>query len=133
MTTGTEPVAEKLSPEVKARWLEALRSGKYKQGREMLRPNRNCFCCLGVLADITDKDAWSKDGVFYWRAVENGFEDRSTELPSDFRKQVGLSLEQVRVLVSMNDGDGPSHMAPSTLVVEPKSFAEIADYIEANL
>ena len=32
-------------------WLEALRSGKYKQGRRFLRNNGE-FCCLGVLCDI---------------------------------------------------------------------------------
>lgn len=31
-------------------WIEALESGKYKQGKNVLRQGEN-FCCLGVLAD----------------------------------------------------------------------------------
>lgn len=30
----------------------ALRSGKYKQGKEMLRPSEDEYCCLGVACDI---------------------------------------------------------------------------------
>ena len=35
-----------------AEWIAALRSGKYKQGRQLLC-NEGRFCCLGVLADIS--------------------------------------------------------------------------------
>jgi hypothetical protein len=31
------------------KWLKALRSGKYKQGRNQLMNERGGFCCLGVL------------------------------------------------------------------------------------
>lgn len=34
-------------------WIEALRSGKYKQGQYRLRQN-NEFCCLGVACEIYD-------------------------------------------------------------------------------
>lgn len=44
-----------MNPEVKAKWLEALRSGKYKQGKEFLKRG-NKFCCLGVLCDISGLD-----------------------------------------------------------------------------
>lgn len=33
------------------RWVEALRSGKYKQGQGCLHRN-NTFCCLGVAHDV---------------------------------------------------------------------------------
>lgn len=34
-------------------WVEALRSGNYKQGRYLLHNTvDNTYCCLGVLADI---------------------------------------------------------------------------------
>lgn len=42
----------KLKPEIKALWLEALRSGKYKQGQDQLRDRGNNFCCLGVLCNL---------------------------------------------------------------------------------
>lgn len=36
---------------VKALWLDALRSGKYKQGQGRLRLD-NEYCCLGVLCEL---------------------------------------------------------------------------------
>ena len=49
-----------LNADIKRRWVESLRSGNYRQGREALVvPNRilgDAFCCLGVLCDIAAKD-----------------------------------------------------------------------------
>ncbi len=50
----------KMNVEVKAKWLEALRSGKYKQGRLYLKTD-DAFCCLGILCDIYGKDGWTPD------------------------------------------------------------------------
>lgn len=50
-----------MNAEVKKLWVEALRSGKYKQGKGSLRrvPSRSNdvdkFCCLGVLCDLHSK------------------------------------------------------------------------------
>lgn len=38
--------------EIKFRWVEALRSGKYRQGRNYLHDREGNFCCLGVLCDL---------------------------------------------------------------------------------
>lgn len=40
-----------MNPEVKAKWIAALRSGDYKQTQYHLRDDYG-FCCLGVLCDI---------------------------------------------------------------------------------
>lgn len=40
-----------IKKEVKEKWLKALRSGKYKQGRRQLHKN-GYYCCLGVLCNI---------------------------------------------------------------------------------
>ena len=36
------------------KWVRALRSGKYKQGREWLRAG-DTFCCLGVACELAIK------------------------------------------------------------------------------
>ena len=41
-----------MNPEIKAKWIEALRSGDYQQGGGRLRGGNDQFCCLGVLCDI---------------------------------------------------------------------------------
>ena len=46
---------------IKKLWLEALRSGEYKQGQDKLKRNDNSFCCLGVLCDLHRKETQGKD------------------------------------------------------------------------
>ncbi len=41
----------KLPPDIKAKWLAALRSGTYKQGIGLLCANDH-YCCLGVLSKL---------------------------------------------------------------------------------
>ena len=41
-------------------WIKALESGDYKQGKCALRNDNDCFCCLGVLCDLYDKDRKQK-------------------------------------------------------------------------
>lgn len=45
-------MAKKLKPEVKKRWLQALRSGKIKQAQGQLRTKDDAMCCLGVLCNL---------------------------------------------------------------------------------
>lgn len=52
-----------MEKELKDRWVAALRSGKYKQGRYRLRQcytdeRSTTYCCLGVLADVVDPNGW---------------------------------------------------------------------------
>lgn len=47
------PAPFKLDPEAKKKWVEALRSGEYEQGRGRLHsPLENSFCCMGVARAI---------------------------------------------------------------------------------
>jgi hypothetical protein len=40
--------------DIKEKWLEALRSGKYKKGKDCLL-NDDKYCCLGVLCEIQER------------------------------------------------------------------------------
>ena len=42
-----------MNKEIKDKWVKALRSGEYKQGRLYLQRD-NLFCCLGVLCKVLD-------------------------------------------------------------------------------
>jgi len=92
---------------LKAKWIEALRSGKYKQTTHYLKDDQG-FCCLGVLCDIQGAD---------FDAIRTEFGTLS--LSSSPQKYLG----------------GLGMMAPrlTTLNDDGKSFAEIADYIEMNI
>jgi hypothetical protein len=46
-----------MNQDIKQRWVDALRSGEYEQGRGCLHDsNGSSFCCLGVLTDLYIKE-----------------------------------------------------------------------------
>jgi len=114
-----------MDAELKAKWLDALRSGKYDQTTGQLRLG-SCFCCLGVLCDVVDPKGWDDDNQEWHDATaeEDGNYYGSTreisELPDRFRSRIGMTIEDQQCLVNMND-------------VERKTFSQIANYIEAKL
>ncbi len=110
---------------VKEKWVSALRSGEYKQGKDFLRVDDK-FCCLGVLCEL---------------AVENNVIDPAVEdlgdvftydgsasfLPDSVVKWSGLTSPNP--WVDYDNTDGP--------ISEPNdsglSFEYIADLIENQL
>ncbi len=104
------------------KWVEALRSGKYKQTRSVLR-DRVGFCCLGVACDLYAQEhprAKWEDGYFM---------DKADTLPKTVQKWLGLRVEDgstdAESLVDFNDGN-------KDLDVRPHTFNEIADIIESK-
>lgn len=117
-----------MKPELKAKWLEALRSGHYAQDFEHLRTTKG-FCCLGVLLDVfsqeTGKGCWTLQSTNNFDFV---FEDDdiclgghlTAELENFGRRLVGMRELDEAHLITMND-------------TQKSSFAEIADWVEANI
>jgi len=100
---------------LKQRWIEALRSGRYKQCHGVLRRGDR-FCALGVLADVEDSTRWSpwfKDTECFEWGAGSGL----SACPSkDVMRSVGVSAMYV---YELNDILG-------------RSFEQIADWIEEN-
>ncbi len=100
----------------RAKWVDALRSGKYKQTKSALRQG-DYYCCLGVACDVLGDGKW--DAIARADSWEYRFSDgqrKAGDLPVSMLDKLGLSTEEQRVLIDMND-DGDS-------------FAKIADRIE---
>jgi hypothetical protein len=97
-----------MDPALKARWIAALRSGKYKQGIGYLEYS-NKFCCLGVLCLVQDR----QPAKMYPRLEMRG----TSELPVELSG--GLDSMTCENLANMNDSG--------------VSFSEIAQYIEREL
>lgn len=62
-------VSDKMNPEAKKLWLEALESGQFQQISGVLRMNTtNAMCCLGVLCEVyrqqTGNGSWNDMGQF---------------------------------------------------------------------
>lgn len=116
---------------VKKAWLNALRSGKYKQGQGKLKCD-DAFCCLGVLCDLHRKQtggSWVRTDINGTHYEEYDF---STEvLPESVSAWAGLDSFDPVVPIPFDGADF------STLVRcndEAKmSFAKIADIIEEHL
>lgn len=106
-----------MNQEIKEKWLKALRSGKYKQGKYYLRNNKNEFCCLGVLCNLVDPKEWDDEPVDYFSY------DNMKSFPG------------VRFFDSIDvDADEEKHMSEfASMNDEGKSFKEIADVIERIL
>lgn len=110
----------KMNPEIKNRWTKALRSGKYKQGKGLLRDSEDRYCCLGVLCDVVKSDLGLE-----WESFMGCYsiENYEASLPDTIVKFTGVNSTgyygKVR-LVLMNDRDG-------------YTFNEIAEVIEKEL
>ncbi len=85
-----------MNPEVKEKWIAALRSGEYKQGKNLLRFEGE-FCCLGVLCDLHAKETRNKwdiaGGVREEYLGMNGYP------PPEVVKWAGLDTNNPRVKV----------------------------------
>jgi hypothetical protein len=100
-----------MKAELKSKWVEALRSGKYKQGRGLLKEGAQ-YCCLGVLCKIAGIQGKRRSyGVYE-------FNGKAVMPSADTCRALGLPVETAGDLGSRNDSG--------------LSFSGIADYIEQN-
>ncbi len=97
-----------MDKELKARWVEALRSDRYKQTMGRLRTFGG-FCCWGVLCDLVDPDGWEEENLY-------GYSHRGDTLMPAYEGCPNPE-GKYRELAEMNDNG--------------ISFREIADVIEA--
>lgn len=75
---------------LKADWIAALRSGKYRQGRIYFEKN-NSFCCLGVLCKISGQPTELAPASDNW----------------DFVESVIDTSEHISALIGRNDNGVP--------------------------
>lgn len=83
---------------IKKKWIDALKSGKYRQAEGALRV-KNRFCCLGVLCDLYKKEHpsahWLPDGSFqvkYKDKNKYNYEEEKNYLPKPVMKWAGLEI-----------------------------------------
>ena len=112
-----------MNKEIKAKWVSALRSGDYVQGKGQLRRG-NKFCCLGVLCNIHAQEHPEST----WLEHRDTYLGEIGLLPNEVTKWIGggcgitgrVSIGgDYQSLVSHNDAG--------------RTFLEIADAIESQL
>lgn len=113
---------EKLNPNIKSKFIDALRSGRYKQGKEKYVEFKffqsNKFCAIGVYIDLFlqfKKMTWQD---LFDLTVTN--EEKYYQIVLEEIKEWGGIDAANDTIILMND-------------VDNKTFEEIADFIEKNM
>jgi hypothetical protein len=111
-----------MNPEIKQKWIDALRSGEYKQTWTRLRCE-NSYCCLGVLTNLYLKET-NQEWDYNVYDKTYGYESFKGHLPDSVVEWSELESNNPRinnaVLSYYND-------------VVAYSFNQIADLIEEHL
>lgn len=107
------------------KWVLALRSGKYQQGKRYLRRDTDSYCCLGVLCDISETGKWKSlkypENCFSFDVEFIGGTTSTTSYPPLMLMNILWKFMMDRDdFIQMNDTQG-------------KSFDDIADFIVQKL
>jgi len=109
-----------MDAQLKTKWIEALRSKKYRQIQGSLREETSAkrygYCCLGVLCHTMGAKWKNGDPLLADLSMQHPEE---AYLSFEALRIAGLNDDTQRKLARMNDDEKP--------------FVEIADYIETNL
>lgn len=107
------------------KWTEALRSGKYKQGKHYLRVDDN-YCCLGVLCEISGLEGKFNGNTFHTNTYL--YDGTSSMLPTVLQNEYNIGFSGRIFDVK---GQPTSLVSLGELNDDGYTFDEIADLIEA--
>lgn len=120
-----------MKKEIADKWVAALRSGKYQQGKNVLSANENSFCCLGVLCDVVKDQVighWENLGTareFIFKTADEAVAAQYSVLDSHFATAIGMRSAYPSV-----SGKQLSELFPEKSKV-PSRFATRDDPCEA--
>jgi hypothetical protein len=117
-----------VNPDIKARWVTALRSGHYKQGRTALRFHGK-YCCLGVLCDLypNSNKLWKLSTDVH--DIGDEFDGYAELLPEYVVEWAGL--DEVDPKITLSNGEMRSLVYVNDEL--KYDFNTIADIIEEQL
>lgn len=107
-----------MNREIKQKWISALKSGKYTQGKGYLKITSsagNHYCCLGVLCEVMEIPSYKP-----YKLTASSFDENTATLSTSLLSKAGLTDENQTDLINMNDEAN-------------YSFSQIADFIEEKL
>lgn len=114
------------------KWLEALRSGKYKQGQNRLGSAKEGYCCLGLLQRVADgRVGCSEDSLLSQEWI------KSKGIIGDGVVDVGLGevdMEFSNFPAAFDSADTMyCQYASEANDIAELSFEKIADLVELNV
>jgi hypothetical protein len=95
-----------LRDDVRRRWIDALRSGSYRQTKECLQSCDGSYCCLGVLLDAVYRPNHPAEAWTPARPGRLAFDGDDAELSPRVRAWAGLGYDEMIDLIRMNDTIG---------------------------
>jgi len=111
---------------IKKRWIAALRSGKFRQGEQMLMTDDGAYCCLGVLCRLYTREKKKKfDKVVIY--------SRTTWLPEEVAEWAGVDRKVGAKPFTEGFRDSLSDLNDGVYGNVSKNFNQIADIIEEKL
>lgn len=120
-----------MNPDVKTKWINALKSGDYTQAKGYLQTTEG-YCCLGVLCDLALKDGAidaPEFSSYEGEPAHYAFDGMTGDLPFSVMEWAGLNSHDP--VVPTIDGD------TATLAIlndeRGYNFNQIADVIEKEL
>lgn len=117
-----------MNPEIKAQWVAALRSGKYKQGKNVLHNvDAGTYCCLGVLCDLAVKAGVISVGSHEYHSDAGG-DIEVYGATGDKYAQGGVTLPaEVVTWASLEDGNPNVYVEDVDGNEYPQDLAELND------
>lgn len=121
-----------MNREVKDKWVVALKSGEYKQGKYFLN-GATGYCCLGVLCDLAVKEGigtWEDHERVGAKSYVSGESINTYALTPEVMEWAGLDSPTPLVTIKKSDKVAvPISIANDSTV----SFTRIAKIIEKQL
>lgn len=126
-----------MNPEVKKRWVAALRSGEYVQGNDAMCVRseyaEDSYCCLGVLADMYCKETGADKGEFFENDSSNG----CPRLTDGFKNWAGVTDDYIgddfSPIVTIETREGTDEISLAELNDSGQTFETLAKLIEEQL
>lgn len=123
-------------------WVEALRSGKYKQTKGKLKSRNGAYCCLGVLCEVAEVPRLFSGGEYNYGDLDAIRDDRwmdysATALPPVAQDWLGVSTSDPMLAkpVTVKDNYGDEIEVTNLISLNDDhgwSFEQIADAVEKN-
>lgn len=105
-----------MQPDIKALWLEALKSGKYQYAHGTYRTTGGaCFCAVGVLLDLIDPTIWREP------TVDDPSTIRADVIVEELLDKTGLTYHEFCDILTCND------------LEEARDYSMAIQHIERNL
>lgn len=118
-----------MNKDIKQKWVDALRSGQYKQGYGTLKNGEEEYCCLGVLCDLAVKEGVAQEKLLtYGTALKYYYDGEASNLPGSVVGWASLEDTLTRVLYK-----GTTVSLSALNDVEGLTFNQVADLIEEQL